>query len=549
MFSSRASAIVKELTTHYNTINQTHMRALFQEDPERALRFSVQGPHIFLDYSKNRISAESLNLLLKLTESLELRKQIEALFSGEHINNTEDRPALHSALRMGPDQTLLVDGVNIVEEVHQTRRRMAEFVEQIHSGKVTGYSGKSINTLISIGIGGSYLGPKTVTEALKPFAIPGLSVEYIANIDGADLSEVLAAIDPERSLFLIQSKSFSTLETLENAHGVVDWLQNRGLSENDISKHLLAVSSNVNKAGEFGITPDRVFPMWDWVGGRYSLWSAIGLPIMFLLGPESFDDLLQGAQDMDRHFQQADFKNNLPVLMALLGVWYNNFFGAETHAILPYSHSLRYFPSHLQQLDMESNGKSVSKNGEQIHYQSGAIIWGGAGTNGQHAYHQLIHQGTRLIPADFIVAMKSQYQVGRHHTHLISNCLSQAQAMMQGINIEEVLAELGAAGLSLEKATALAPHKVIRGNQPSNMLVLETLSPAALGALIALYEHKVFVQGVIWNVNSFDQWGVELGKAMSSKLTSALEDDHVNPECDSSTAQLIKRFHTAQTSN
>jgi len=545
MLSEIASHLFSQLETHYQDIQACHMRDWFRTDPDRAVRYSLSAPYLFLDYSKNRIQDETLDLLLQLAKASRLEERIEELFCGAALNNTECRPALHTALRMPQNESLIVNGSDIGAQIHDTKRRMGELVNAFHEERLLGHSGKKINTLVSIGIGGSYLGPKMITQALAPYSIDGVRVLYISNIDGADLDGVMSDISPEETVFLIQSKSFTTLETLENAKAVKAFLRHRGWEDQDISKHLLAATSNIEKAVEFGIEKDRILPMWDWVGGRYSLWSAIGLPIMFQVGPANFDALLKGANDMDNHFRTQPLDQNMPVILALIGIWYSNFFGASTHAVLPYDHSLRDLPSHLQQLDMESNGKSVDRAGQPLAFNSGPVVWGGAGTNGQHAYHQLMHQGTHLIPADFIIPMQSHFRISNHHTHLVSNCLSQSQAMMQGLTIEEVKSQMIANGASQCEAERLAPHKIIAGNKPNNVIALQQLTPESLGALVAMYEHKVFVQGVIWDINSFDQWGVELGKALSSKLTQALVNPNATPECDSSTAQLIRFFQQA----
>lgn len=531
-----------KLVSHAAEMHVTHMRDLFAQEPGRFEKLSLQAPHIFLDYSKNRVTDTTLQLLIESAREAGLPEQIKALVSGEELNNTEKRPALHTALRKPKGESLFLNGVDILKEVHETQDRMAAFVQKIHEGEYLGYSGKPINTLVSIGIGGSFLGPKTVTDSLKPYAIEGLSVHYVANIDGTDLTEHLKLVDPETTLFLIQSKSFTTLETIENGDAAKAWLRKQGLSETDLSKHFIAVSANVPAATAYGIAEEHIFPMWDWVGGRYSLWSAIGLPIAFLLGMEAFRELLAGAHAMDQHFEHSPFEANAPVLMALLGIWYGNFFSADSHAVLPYDEYLHYLPEHLQQLDMESNGKHVDRDGNTLHYHTGPIIWGGPGSNGQHAYHQLLHQGTRFISADFIIPLYPHHDLATHHEFLYANCLSQTQALMQGKTEEEAYAELIASGKSEDEARRLAPHKEIAGNKPSNTLILEKTTPASIGALIALYEHKVFVQGVMWGVNSFDQWGVELGKQLGGQIFNCLKGGDVPKQFDDSTLGLIQKF-------
>lgn len=522
-------------------MHTTKMRDLFESDSGRFDRFSLSAPEVFLDYSKNRIDAETFDLLIRAAEEAGLPEKIKGLFTGEDLNNTEQRPALHTALRKPVEDSLIVDGQDIIQEIHQTLARMDAFISKIHRGEYYGFSGKPINTLVSIGIGGSFLGPKTVTDALKPYAIEGLQCHYVANIDGTDLSETLKQIDPETSLFLIQSKSFSTLETLENANEAKRWLSKQGVHDQDLGKHFIAVSANTKAAVEYGIEEEHVFPMWDWVGGRYSLWSAIGLPIAFLQGMAAFRELLSGANKMDQHFLNAPLDQNAPVIMAMLGIWYGNFFSADSHAVLPYDENLHYLPEHLQQLDMESNGKRVDRNGEPLSYHSGPIIWGGPGSNGQHAYHQLLHQGTRLIPADFIIPLHPHHNLEKHHQYLYANCLSQSQALMKGKTYDEAYQELIDAGKSKQEAEFLAPHKEIEGNKPSNTLLLEKLTPSSLGALLALYEHKVFTQGVMWDINSFDQWGVELGKQLGSQVFDYLSKEG-NIQADCSTRGLIEKF-------
>jgi len=541
------SPIHKELKAHALEIQNKPMREMFRDDSKRFEHFSVQGPHIFLDYSKNLINKSTLKLLKNAAENAQLKKQIQALFSGgafegRLLNHTENRSVLHTALRQPLDSCLMLNGQDIMKEVKLCREKMADFLGKIHDGQVLGYTGKPIRTLVSIGIGGSFLGPKVVTEALKPYAQDGYHCHYLANIDGTDFAQILEKIDPETTLFLLQSKSFSTLETLENAKEVKKWLLSHGVNKAQISQHFIAVTANNSAAIEFGIDEAHIFPMWDWVGGRYSLWSAIGLPIAFLLGMKNFDALLGGAHEMDQHFLNTDFDQNLPVIMAFLGVWYQTYLGADSHAILPYDQYLQYFPDHLQQLDMESNGKHVDRDGKDLSYHSGPVIWGGIGCNGQHAYHQLLHQGTRLIPSDFIIPLQSHHNIGNHHKHLFANCLSQSQALMQGKTYEEALAELLSAGTSTQNAEQLAPHKVIEGNRPSNTLILDKTTPASIGALIALYEHKVFVQSALWDINAFDQWGVELGKHLSSDLYHALESNDSKHSFDSSTEGLLNKF-------
>lgn len=533
------------LEQHQKELQQTSMRALFEADPERFPRFLLSAVGLTLDYSKNRIDRSSLDKLMALARHRSLPERIGAMFRGENINRTEARPALHVALRnTDPDASLLVEDQDILPEIRHTLDRMEAFVEGIHSASHTGFSGQAFTDVVSIGIGGSYLGPKLVTEALTPFH-NGLRSHFVANIDGSDVSEVLRPLRPETTLFLIQSKSFGTQETLANAQVARDWFLHNGGSESDIAGHFIAVTSNRLAATDFGLDENNLFPMWDWVGGRYSLWSAIGLPIALSVGMKHFRELLAGAHELDEHFRTAPLEQNLPVVMAMLGVWYNNFWGAESHAILPYDHYLASLPEHLQQLDMESNGKQVTENGQPVSYPTGPIIWGGVGANGQHAYHQLIHQGTRLIPCDFIIPLQSHNPVGNHHAALFANCLSQSQAMMRGKTLKEARQELAGEGMSQRDIDRLAPHKVIPGNQPNNLLIMDRLTPRTLGALIALYEHRTFVQGIIWGLDSFDQWGVELGKELGKAILPQLENGHPADSGDSSTDGWIERFRAS----
>jgi len=522
------------------------MRELFAQDPDRASRYFIEGAGLALDFSKNLLTDETLTELMALARSCRLEERRDKLLSGATVNITENRPALHTALRHPGNESILVDGVDVVAEVQQTLDRMEAFVDGVLDASRTGFSGKAFTDVVSIGIGGSYLGPKLVGESLQPFWQGSIRCHYVANIDGTDICETLRQVNPETTLFLIQSKSFRTQETLENSKVARQWFLDNGGDEASIARHFMAVTANVPAAEDFGIDADNVFPMWDWVGGRYSLWSAIGLPVALTIGMDNFRALLAGAHAMDRHFREAPLEGNLPVVMGLLSVWYNNFWDAETHAILPYDHYLRSLPDHLQQLDMESNGKSVTEAGQPVDYQTGPVLWGGVGSNGQHAYHQLIHQGTRLIPADFIIPLKTHNPVATHHADLFANCLSQSRAMMAGKTLDEARTELAGEGLDEKAVEALAPHKVIPGNKPSNTLIMEKVAPETVGALVALYEHRTFVQGVIWDVDSFDQWGVELGKQLGKGiLPKLLSQDAISTAGDSSTDQLIRKFRSA----
>lgn len=542
-----SSAEWQALEAQRQALDAIPLRQLFAADPGRARRYFIEGAGLALDFSKNRITDDTLQALLALARRCNLEDHRAALLRGDPVNVTENRPALHTALRHpGPDG-ITVDGVDVVAEVQATLGRMEELVEQVLSQARTGFTGQAITDVVSIGIGGSYLGPRLVSEALQPYVQNGMRCHFVANIDGTDISEVLRQVRPETTLFLIQSKSFRTQETLKNGEVARQWFLDQGGTEPAVGQHFLAVTANGPAAEAFGIQPDNIFPMWDWVGGRYSLWSAIGLPVALTVGMATFRRLLTGAHAMDQHFQDAPLAQNLPVVMALLGVWYNNFWQADTHAILPYDHYLRSLPEHLQQLDMESNGKGVTTLGTALGYDSGPVIWGGVGSNGQHAFHQLIHQGTRLIPADFIIPLESHNPVASHHADLFANCLSQSRAMMTGKTLAEARAELVADGYSADEVERLAPHKVIPGNQPSNTLMMDKLTPETLGALIALYEHRTFVQGVIWQVDSFDQWGVELGKQLGQEILPRLLGDTA-PEAgsDSSTDHLIDRFRSVR---
>lgn len=532
----------KALVDHQASLSGTHMRELFEQDPERFEHFFATAAGISLDYSKNLLTRETIPQLMALARACKVPEQIQAMFRGDNINTSEKRPALHVALRNLGDDPITVEGTDIMPEVRSTLGRMEEFVWRIRSTQWRGFTNKPFTDVVSIGIGGSFLGPKLVSAALKPYWHGRLNCHYVANIDGSHITEVLRHINPETTLFLIQSKSFRTQETLENTKVAREWFLHNGGDEALISKHFVAVTANEKEAIDFGIAEENIFPMWDWVGGRYSLWSAIGLPTALTIGMENFRSLLSGANAMDQHFREAPLEENLPVIMALLGIWYGNFWGADAHAILPYDHYLRGLPAHLQQLDMESNGKCVTRAGEPVNYDTGPIIWGGAGANGQHAYHQLLHQGTRMSPADFIIPLRTHNPVGSHHAILFANCLSQTQALMRGKSLDEARAELRDQGLDTDAIETLAPHKVIPGNKPTNTILFERSTPRIVGALVALYEHKTFVQGAIWDVDSFDQWGVELGKQLGTDILDRLLKSGDGRKTDSSTDGLIELF-------
>ena len=530
------------LRAQRDSMQQFSLREAFASDPQRFRRYSLSSAGVFLDYSKNLIDEPTRDLLIELARQMHLPQAIGELFGGAPLNVSERRPALRTALRRPIGERVLVDGVDVMPEVHRVLGQMTELVQRIHNGLWRGYTEKPITDVVNIGIGGSFLGPQLVSEALLPFAQRGVSCHYLANLDGSEFHELSARLQAETTLFIVSSKSFGTLETLKNAQAARRWFIAQGGRETDLHRHFIAVSSNRKAATEFGIAAENVFPMWDWVGGRYSLWSAIGLPIALSIGMANFKELLAGAYAMDQHFQNAPFEQNMPVLLALLGVWYSDFWGAQSQAILPYDHHLRNFTQHLQQLDMESNGKSVRQDGTPVSCGTGPVIWGGVGCNGQHAYHQLLHQGTQLIPADFIVPVVSYHPLADHHQWLYANCLSQSQALMSGKTRAEAEDELRAQGLAEDEVQRLAPHKVIPGNRPSNTLVMERVSPRRLGALVALYEHKVFVQSVIWGINAFDQWGVELGKELGKNVYQRLTGHEEAPAEDASTQGLIDYF-------
>ncbi len=532
----------QKLNEHFAEINNVHMRDLFATDPERFNRFHLQFKDILVDYSKNRISDTTLRLLLELAEEAGVQKAVEDMFSGEKINETENRAVLHVALRNRKNSPIYVDGQNVMPRVNAVLQKMEAFSEKIRSGNWQGYSGKKITDIVNIGIGGSDLGPVMVTEALRPYADKELAVHFVSNIDGTHITETLKKLDPATTLFLIASKTFTTQETMTNAFSAREWFLKQAGDSAHVARHFAALSTNVEKVEAFGIDKDNMFEFWDWVGGRYSLWSAIGLSIACYIGFDNFVDLLEGAHDMDRHFLETPFDKNIPVILALIGIWYNNFFGAATEAILPYDQYLHRFPAYFQQGNMESNGKSASRDGKRVDYQTGPVIWGEPGTNGQHAFYQLIHQGTKFIPADFLAPAVSHNPIGEHHNILLSNFFAQTEALMNGKTKEEVVAELKKAGKTDLEIEKLTPHKIFEGNKPTNSILFKKLTPRVLGSLIAMYEHKIFVQGVIWNIFSFDQWGVELGKQLANRILPEIKDDKPVNSHDSSTNGLINAF-------
>lgn len=512
------------LVRHREDTASVHMRDLFAADPDRFARFSLEACGLLFDYSKNRITEETRTLLLDLARQQRVEEWRDRMFAGDRINITEDRAVLHTALRNRSNRPVLVDGRDVMPEVNGVLRRMERFVKQVRDGAWTGYTGHPITDIVNIGIGGSDLGPVMVTEALKPYLHPQIGVHFVSNVDGTHISETLEWLDPETTLFVIASKTFTTQETLTNALTARRWFLESAADPAHIVKHFVAVSTNEAEVRKFGIDPANMFGFWDWVGGRYSLWSAIGLPIALGIGMDRFTELLAGAHAMDEHFRTAPLDRNMPVLMGMLGVWYVNFWGAQAHAVLPYDQYMHRFPAYLQQLDMESNGKSVDRNGNRVHYATGPVVFGEPGTNGQHAFYQLIHQGTSVVPADFLAPAETHNPIGDHHRILLSNFFAQPEALMRGKTADEVRAEMAKSGKAPEEIEALVPHRVFEGNKPSNSILFKKLDPHTLGALIALYEHKVFVQGIVWNINSFDQWGVELGKQLAGKILPELQD-------------------------
>lgn len=529
----------KKLTNHFNDTKENHLSTLFATDSNRANDFSIKWNDFLLDFSKNRITKETLKLLLQLADEVNLKDAIQKYFRGDLINETENRAVLHTALRAKKSDVVLVDRENVVTEVYLVKDQIKTFAQAVISGSMKGYTGKEFTDVVNIGIGGSDLGPAMVIEALK-FYKNHLKTHFVSNVDGDHVYEVLKELNAETTLFVIVSKTFTTQETLSNATTIKEWFLKSG-SQEDISKHFAAVSTNTKKIAEFGIAPENVFPMWNWVGGRFSLWSAVGLSVALATGFENFDALLKGANEMDEHFKNEDFDKNIPVVLALLSVWYNNFYGAETEAIIPYTQYLSRFSAYLQQGIMESNGKSVDRNGKKVTYQTGTIIWGEPGTNAQHAFFQLIHQGTKLIPADFIGFKKPLHGDMDHHNKLMANFFAQTEALMNGKTEEEVRKELESKDLSEDEILKLLPFKVFEGNKPTTTFLINKLTPESLGALISLYEHKIFVQGVIWNIFSYDQWGVELGKQLATKTLNDIEGSKIGRH-DSSTLSLLQKF-------
>ena len=531
----------KYLADHFITINESSIKELFAKDPERFDKFSIYLGDILLDYSKNRINEETMALLIQLARECKLKDAIEAMFNGEKINETEKRAVLHTALRNRSGKPVLTEGKDVMPEIQAVLERMKDFSGRVISGDWKGFTGKEITDVVNIGIGGSDLGPVMVTEGLKAYKTR-LNMHFVSNVDATQIAETLKELDPETTLFLIASKTFTTQETMANANSAKEWFLKAGAKEVDVAKHFAALSTNESGVSAFGIDTKNMFEFWDWVGGRYSLWSAIGLSICLAIGFDKFEELLTGAYEADEHFRNAEFEENIPVIMALLGIWYNNFFEAESSAILPYDQYLHRFAAYFQQGDMESNGKYIDRNGKRVDYETGPIIWGEPGTNGQHAFYQLIHQGTKLIPCDFIAPAISHNPLAKHHQMLLSNFFAQTEALMNGKSEEEVVAELKKAGKSDAEIKELTPFKVFEGNRPTNSFLIKEITPKTLGALIALYEHKIFVQGIIWNIFSFDQWGVELGKQLANKILPELEGNAAVESHDSSTNGLINQY-------
>ncbi len=534
----------QELKAHQAELAEVHIRELFAADPDRFGKFSTEACGILLDYSKNRLTEQTRTLLLRLAEEAELRPWIERMFRGEMVNNTEKRAALHVALRNTGKRPMSVNGEEVMPEVERVLGKMRQFSEAVRNGEWRGYTDKPMDTIVNIGIGGSDLGPKMATRALRRYHHPRLKGYFVSNLDAGDLGRILPSLNPETTLFVVASKTFSTQETLTNARTARAWLLQQAHDLNAVRKHFVAISTHRQRVTEFGIDPENMFEFWDWVGGRYSLWSAIGLSIALMVGMDRFEKMLAGAHEMDEHFRTAPFEQNLPVLMGLIGLWYNNFFGAASHAVLPYDYSLLHFPAYLQQLKMESLGKRVTRDGAPVDYATCPIIWGEEGNNGQHAFYQLMHQGSQLIPADFLIAVQSQYTLPEHQEAVLANALAQTKALAFGRTPEETEAGLREAGVEGEELAKYVPHRTFPGNQPSNTLLYQKLKPSLLGALIALYEHKVFVQSVCWGINPFDQWGVELGKQMAATLLPEFSHPQHTAAYDSSTNGLLNQIKT-----
>ncbi len=532
----------KSLEQHHAEVEPAQMRDLFAADPQRATRFSLRAAGLLLDFSKNRITERTMALLYQLARDAGVERLRDQMFAGAPINFTEGRAVLHVALRNLSDRAVEVAGKDVMPDVRAARAHMKDFSERVRSGAWTGYTGKKIRSIVNVGIGGSDLGPAMVAEALRPYQDAGLELHFVSNVDGSHVAEALRRVDPETTLFIVASKTFTTQETMTNAQTARAWFLERAKDEAHVAKHFVALSTNEKEVRKFGIAPENMFVFWDWVGGRYSLWSSIGLSIALAVGYARFEELLAGAHEMDEHFRTAPLEQNLPATLALLGVWYNNFFRAASHAVLPYDQYLARLPAYLQQADMESNGKRVTRDGRVVTYETGPIIWGEPGTNGQHAFYQLIHQGTKLVPCDFLIAAQPPHPIGDHHAKLVANCLAQTEALMKGRTEAEARAELDAQGGPAAQRDALVPHKVFPGNRPTNTLLYRRLDPKTLGALLALYEHKIFAMGALWNINSFDQWGVELGKKLANEILPELSSAAPVNGHDGSTNALIEEY-------
>ena len=537
----------QKLNEHLAEIHDVQMKDLFAQDPARFDRMHLRFNDILVDYSKNRITDKTIGLLIELAQEAGVQKAVTGMFSGDKINETENRSVLHVALRNRTNSPISVDGQDVMPRVNAILQKMKDFSGRVQSGEWRGYTGKKITDIVNIGIGGSDLGPVMVTEALRPYAVPGLTVHFVSNVDGSHITETLKRLEPETTLFMIASKTFTTRETMTNAFSARAWFLDQAQAPAHVARHFVALSTNTARVEAFGIDTDNMFEFWDWVGGRYSLWSAIGLSIACCIGFDNFSELLQGAFEMDQHFRTAPLEKNIPAILALIGIWYGNFFGAQSEAVLPYDQYMHRFPAYLQQANMESNGKSVDRSGENLEYQSGPIIWGEPGTNGQHSFYQLIHQGTKIIPADFLAPAISHNPAGEHHNILLSNFFAQTEALLNGKTREEIVKELKQEGKSDAEIEKLVPYKMFEGNKPSNSILFEKLTPKTLGSLIAMYEHKFFVQGIIWNIYSFDQWGVELGKQLATRIQPQLADEKPVANHDASTNGLINAFKAMRT--
>ncbi|TXI66408.1 MAG: glucose-6-phosphate isomerase [Flavobacterium sp.] len=533
------TAAWQQIQSHFKKMQSISMKDLFANDADRAEKFHMQWNDFIIDYSKNIINQETLDLLLSLANEVELKKAISSYFQGDLINQTENRAVLHTALRAKESANVMVDGINVMPEVYSVKNKIKNFSNEVISGNNKGFTGKAFTDIVNIGIGGSDLGPAMIVEALQ-FYKNHLNVHFVSNVDGDHVNEVIKKLNPETTLFVVVSKTFTTQETLSNAETIRSWFL-QSATQNDVAKHFVAVSTNIQKVTEFGIHPNNIFPMWDWVGGRFSLWSAVGLSVSLAVGFDNFDRLLKGANEMDEHFKNESFDKNIPVVLALLSIWYNNFFGAESEALIPYTQYLQKLAPYLQQGIMESNGKSIGRDGKPVNYQTGTIIWGEPGTNSQHAFFQLIHQGTKLIPTDFIGFKQSLYGNKDHHDKLMSNFFAQTEALLMGKTEAQVKAEFEKQGISGEKADFLLPFKVFSGNKPTNTILIDKLTPESLGALVAMYEHKIFVQGIIWNIFSYDQWGVELGKQLANSILEEFSSKEFNRH-DASTKFLLKKY-------